>query len=105
MPQSSRSVPFGMLLLSLVVNARGLTAVAQDSAPLAFEVASVKRALEPTLPRGIEVLPGRFTSTDMPLMSLIIRAYGAARWKIQDAPDWVGTERFNVQATFPSSST
>jgi len=79
----------------IFVYAGGLTALAQDPAPLAFEVASVKRALVPTLPRGIDVFPGRFTSTDMPLMPLIIRAYGGPRWKIQNAPAWIGTEGFN----------
>jgi len=49
--------------------------------------------------------PGRFTFTDLPIMGLITRAYGVPRWKIKNAPEWVGTERFTIQATFPPSST
>jgi uncharacterized protein (TIGR03435 family) len=94
----------GIVVLGLMA-AGGLTARAQDTAPLAFDVASVKPGLEVSWSRGIKMVPGRFTSTDMPLMSLIVRAYGVPFWKIKNAPDWVLTEPFSVQATFPPSST
>jgi uncharacterized protein (TIGR03435 family) len=104
MCRSSASMCLGVLVLGLLADADRPKALAQDTTPLAFDVASVKRA-EPTLPRGIQVFPGRFTSTDMPLISLIGRAYGVPRWKIRNAPDWVRTDGFNVQAAFPRSST
>ena len=105
MHRSSAPVCLGVVVLGLLAAAGGLAAQAPDTTPLAFEVASVKRAPEPVLPRGIQVFPGRFTSTDMSLLSLIARAYGVPRWKIENAPEWAGAERFNVQATFPPTST
>jgi uncharacterized protein (TIGR03435 family) len=81
------------------------TVLAQGATPLAFEAASVKTGVIPSWSRGVQVTPGRFMSTDMPLMSLIIRAYGLPGWKIKNAPDWVKTEPFTVQAIFPASST
>ncbi len=47
--------------------------------------ASVKQGLLPSWSRGTQVVPGRFTSTDLPLMSLIVRAYGVPLWKIVSA--------------------
>jgi uncharacterized protein (TIGR03435 family) len=104
MHPSTTSVCCGVVMLGLVATA-GPAALAQDRSPLAFEVASVRQSLVPTIPRGIDVFPGRFVSTDIPLRSLIGRAYGVPSWKIENAPDWVGKESFNVQATFPPSST
>ena len=105
MPRSSASVYRGLVMIGLLAGAGGLTALAQESAPRAFEVASVKQGSPVSWSRGIQMAPGRFTSTDMPLMSLIVRAYGVPYWKVTNAPDWVKTEPFTVQATFPPSST
>lgn len=99
-------MPLQMVLLGLLMVAAGLTAQGQDTAPIAFEVASVKPAPGPPWwSAGTTVSPGRFTATEVPLMSLIIRAYGVPRWKIRNAPEWADKERFTVQATFPPSST
>lgn len=90
----------------LVVGLVAVRAFAQSQAQKpAFEVASVKPGSEVSWSRGIKVTPGRFTSTDMPLTSLIVRAYGVPFWKIKNAPDWVKTEPFTVQAIFAPSST
>ena len=83
MRQSSAFVGLGVML-GLLAGASGLTALAQDTAPLAFDVAAVKQGLLPSWSRGVQVVPGRFTSTDLPLMSLIVRAYGAPPWKIRE---------------------
>lgn len=86
----------GTLLAACIFAAHPL---AQPQAPKPiFEVASVKPGTEVSWSRGVKVTPGRFTSTDMPLTSLIIRAYGVPFWKIKNAPDWVKTEPFTVQA-------
>jgi uncharacterized protein (TIGR03435 family) len=92
-------------MLVLLAAAGSLPVLAQDGASPAFDVATVKPGSEVSWSRGVKVVPGRFTSTDMPLMSLIVRAYGVAYWKIKNAPDWVKTEPFTVQAVYPPSST
>jgi uncharacterized protein (TIGR03435 family) len=92
-------------MLALLADAGDLPALAQDTASPAFEVASVKPGTQVSWSRGVQVAPGRFTFTDLPLVGLIIRAYGVPRWRIQNVPDWVKTEPFTVQAIFPPSST
>ena len=95
-----------LVMLGLVPGAVNLAAQQPAGAPLAFDVVSVRAAEGPTLTgRGIQIVPGRFRAVDMPLMSLILRAYDVAHWRVEGAPGWVGTERFNVDATFPSSAT
>jgi uncharacterized protein (TIGR03435 family) len=101
---SSASACLVVVVLGLL-GAWGLTALAQETTPLAFEVASVKSGLQVSMSRGTQVVPGRFTFTDLPLVGLIVRAYGVPRWKITNAPDWVTTEPFTVQAIFPPSTT
>ena len=105
MRRSSARVCLGVVVLGLLAGAGGLTALAQDTAPLAFEVASVKPGLQASWSRGVQVGPGRFTFTDLPIVGLIVRAYGVPLWKIKNAPDWVKAEPFTVQAIFPPSST
>jgi uncharacterized protein (TIGR03435 family) len=97
MRYTSRAV--AALILSV-----GLSAQSPVAAPR-FEVASVKPGVLPSWSRGIQVTPGRFTFTDLPIVGLIVRAYGVPQWKIKNAPDWVKTEPFTVQAIFPPSST
>src|SRR5262245_44946055 len=115
MRRSSAFVRLGVAMLVLLAEAGELrpanlgigsaTVLAQDTPPLTFEAASVKPGSQVSWSRGTQVVPGRFTSTDMPLMGLIARAYGVGRWKIKNAPDWVNNEPFTVQAIFPPSST
>jgi len=99
------SVCLSVVAFGLASSAGGLAALAQDAAPLAFEVVSVKQSAGPPGSSRSQVVPGRFTFTDLPVMALITRAYGVPRWTIKNAPEWVGTERFTIQATFPPSST
>ncbi|MGH9236923.1 MAG: TIGR03435 family protein [Vicinamibacterales bacterium] len=76
---------------------------AQATTAVEFEVASVKRT-EPSLPSDIRILPGRFEARSFRLDLLIARAYGVPRWKLIDVPDWTMTERIDIQATMPPSS-
>ena len=105
MRRSSASVGLGIVVLGLLADAGGLTALAQETTPLAFEVASVKPGLQASWSRGTQVVPGRFTFTDLPLLGLIVRAYGVPLWKIKNLPDWVKREPFTVQAIFPPGAT
>jgi uncharacterized protein (TIGR03435 family) len=85
-----------------------LTGQAQPS----FEVASVK----PSPPRQEGVRrpvgcrggpgtsdPGLFTCTDMPLSTLIMRAWGLKPYQLT-RPEWMNSDRFDVAAKIPEGS-
>jgi uncharacterized protein (TIGR03435 family) len=73
---------------------------ATDKAPLVFEVASVK----PTPPderRGIvHQLPGNqsYEAIGMPLRVIMTVAYTVTDRQISGGPDWVSTDRWNIEA-------
>jgi uncharacterized protein (TIGR03435 family) len=69
------------------------------SGPMAFEVASVKpnNSGDPGIRFGMQP-GGRFTATNAPLRELIRFAYNLQNFQIMDAPDWIGSERFDVIA-------
>jgi uncharacterized protein (TIGR03435 family) len=69
--------------------------------PLRFEVVSVKRNTSNTEPFKMQVLPDGIHIRNMPLLSLIRVAYGvfaAGEKTVVGFPDWVKTERFDVDA-------
>ena len=99
--------------LALVITGdRGLDLQAQASRsdqrlPLAFEVASVKEnrlALdrEQALRRRIRRHPaGHVEASWVTLRQLIVEAYGVRPYQIVDAPEWVLTDHFDVEARAP----
>jgi bla regulator protein blaR1 len=75
---------------------------------LEYDVASIKRAIPP---RGN--LPGRIGTSDTPdgltarfvtINQLIQRAYAAESYQISGAPDWLNSERYDIDAKFDSST-
>jgi uncharacterized protein (TIGR03435 family) len=65
-----------------------------------FEVASIKpnqsgkKALQ-----GFNYLPGgRFTATNATLVDVIVRVYPTRRIQMQGGPDWIDSERFDINA-------
>jgi uncharacterized protein (TIGR03435 family) len=66
----------------------------------AFEVASVKPhpASQVTPSTMIAEPGGRFTVRNIPLRMLIRTAYQIQDDQIVDAPDWIGTDRFDITA-------
>jgi len=79
-----------------------LFALADAQARLAFEVASIKRnpGIDQFVDLGLQP-GGGLKTTNMPLMPLIWIAYGVQAYQIVDAPDWVRTERFDINAKPP----
>ncbi len=65
-----------------------------------FEVASVKpHAASQVTPSSMTAEPGgRFTARNIPLRMLIRTAYQVQDDQIVDAPDWIGTDRFDITA-------
>jgi uncharacterized protein (TIGR03435 family) len=79
------------------------TAIAQGQKPT-FEVASI-RPSKSELPIGTHnPQPGRFTATGMDVVELISLAYGIPPYRIM-LPARVPSERYDIQATYPVSST
>jgi uncharacterized protein (TIGR03435 family) len=75
------------------------TAAATPSGPMAFEVASVKpnNSGENFVRFGLQP-GGRVTATNAPLREIIRMAFGLQNFQIVDAPDWIGSERFDITA-------
>jgi hypothetical protein len=64
-----------------------------------FEVASIKRNVSGTT--SMKFPPpeeGRFRATNFPLKALIAFGYGVLGSQIAGAPDWINSERFDVEA-------
>lgn len=94
-----RSCIVGGFLAALLIAATGQL-FAQEPKPLpTFEVASVKpntsAAMGPMMlaPKG-----DRFVATNVPLVSLLSMAYQLRPYQLVDLPQWLMTERFDIQA-------
>lgn len=84
----------------------------QPNPKLTFEVASIKSASPQTMARlqgsvdggpGTPA-PGRIRFTDMPLKSLIMRAYNVQSFQIS-GPSWMDSQRFDIIAKVPDGAT
>ena len=74
----------------------------QADAP-AFEVVSIRENKSSVLDpedSSIAFMPGgRFVTTNWPLRMLILGAFALQPQQLVDAPDWVGTARYDISAT------
>jgi len=82
----------------LVIVSYGL--FGQSSAGPAFQVASVKRnTASGPRPMGIRPQPGgRLTTTNAPLLLLILNAYAVQPFQVVGGPSWVNTEGYDIEA-------
>lgn len=72
---------------------------AEKKGPMAFEVASVKRAAPaPGASSSMNTQAGRLTCTNCSLKKLILAAYGVHDFQVS-APDWINTETYEIAAT------
>jgi uncharacterized protein (TIGR03435 family) len=89
----------------------------QTAAKLAFEVASVKPAAPIDMMKmaqdmqngqapkvGMHVNPGRVEFIYVDLKTLVSIAYKLKPYQVS-GPDWMGTQRFDIMATFPTGAT
>ena len=76
------------------------------AASLEFEVASIK-LIDPSESAGgrLELLPGgRFAATNVPLRTVILRAYDVKDYQLLGAADWLVKDRYAIQAKAPQGS-
>lgn len=83
-------------------------AYAQKSAPVAFEVASIKPVSQEDtyrLPADFYTYPGgRIKATNCTVKMLVREAYDVEMYQVTGGPPWTGDERYDVEAKPPSSS-
>jgi uncharacterized protein (TIGR03435 family) len=85
------------LVVALV--ASGVVALAAQAPTPTFEVISITRNVSGTFPVGPEARAGgSFVATNATLERLVRFAYDLPAYLIAGGPDWVRTDRFNVEA-------
>lgn len=93
---------------TLLILLTSVAAIAQQSsAPLSFEVASIKPAAPQQLGRiriGMNADGGMLRYTNVSLRDVIRAAYKVKDYQIE-GPDWLGSDRFDIQAKFPEGAT
>src|ERR1035438_10159540 len=72
----------------------------------AFEVASIKPNRSVSGVSSMSPTPGRVSMQNVSLKKLIMTAYDVPedRDYAFAGPDWLGTERFDIEATFPGNT-
>jgi len=75
------------------------SALGQSAKPLEFEVASVKTNQSGQREGGINAIGGgRFRATNIPFKILLATAYDVAFDQISGGPDWLDSERYDIEA-------
>ena len=70
-----------------------------------FEVASIKRNTSGDARSGVRTLPGgRIGVVNQPLRQVIRGAYGSADLEVEGGPDWIDSERWDINATAGTSN-
>jgi len=78
---------------------RVTSAFGQSAKPLEFEVASVKTNKTGQREGGVTAISGgRFRATNIPFKILLATAYDVNFEQISGEPDWLESERFDVEA-------
>jgi uncharacterized protein (TIGR03435 family) len=90
------------LLLFVIAGFIGSGFAAAAQVP-AFEVASVKPANTNTLGMSVETNRGRFVARGATLGFLLQYAYRLQPFQISGGPDWLDSEKFEVQARFDAN--
>jgi uncharacterized protein (TIGR03435 family) len=90
-----------LMLAASVSLLPGWIALAQTPRP-AFDAASIKRTPPDGDSNGVTFAArpgGRLVVVNNPTSNLITNAYGIANYQLVGAPDWVSSERYDIQAT------
>jgi uncharacterized protein (TIGR03435 family) len=86
---------------------------AQSAKPAAatpkFEVVSIRPSKSGARGMGLQISPGRFTATNVPVKMIIAWAYKKGsefslnRDQMEGGPSWINSERFDIAAKIPDS--
>ena len=72
---------------------------AQQAPPVTFDVVSVKRSVGAN-GMFMRMAPGNITASNVPVRQLIRQAYGLQDFQVIGGPEWVASDRFDVEARF-----
>jgi uncharacterized protein (TIGR03435 family) len=96
------------VLLPALLLVASAAAIAQQPQPtLSFEVASIKPAAPDAMGRMRIMMnadPGMIHYTNVTVLDCIRVAYSVKEFQIS-GPEWLGSERFDIQAKFPAGAT
>src|SRR5688572_29665776 len=97
-------VVIGLATLSAVVSAQ--RPGSSSPAPGAhFEVASIRRNVSGSTDDRMTVAPGgRLVTTNIPIRTLIRNVYRVQYSQLADGPEWLATERWDIQAAGASAA-
>lgn len=73
-------------------------------APLAFEVASVKRTAPGSDVMSMRNSPGQFGTGNLPLRMIITQAYGLQNYQVVGGPSWIESDRWDIVARMPAGT-
>lgn len=91
------------VLLPLVIACQVAT-LAQTPSAVSFDVASVKPNQSDGEPSMIVPSRGTVVITNVPLLNVIVNAFGIPAFRMVGAPAWIGRERFDISARIPDGS-
>lgn len=102
--------PFLALAAAVAFSAPLILAAQQPLPPTgagtpSFEVASIKKNTSGEQFVRMGGPPGRYTATNVPLRQLIIQAYQIQPTQLIGGPEWLATERFDINATTGTAPT
>jgi uncharacterized protein (TIGR03435 family) len=84
-------------LSALVLFIAGVPTAAPQQTQPAFEVASIKPDVSPSPGPRYSFFPG-FKAESATLKDLLMLAYDVRELQISGGPDWVNSERYNIEA-------
>jgi uncharacterized protein (TIGR03435 family) len=76
-----------------------LSTVAAISAQLSFEVATIRRSTSLHTGGSMGPKPGRYLALNVPASIFIVAAYNLKSYQVIGGPDWLRTDRYNLEAT------
>lgn len=96
------------MTLSILVLSTALVAAQSTSIPtsadVAFEVASVKPNRSGERNSSTSGRAGGFTATNVTAQQLIVYAFRLRQFQLASGPNWLGSDRFDIQARVPAGA-
>ena len=88
--------------LAAILLTAAIAALAQSPArPAGFEATSIKPHTSDDRGLRVEARPGRFIANNAAVVHVIEYAFGLRADQVLDGPEWVRTERFDIDAVTP----